>query len=105
MVHHRSAGRDQTLAKLLGILGDVGYPLPDDARILDLGCGNGDSVQALRERGHEAFGCDFQFKEGPHRERLERQSPARSITPSSTTTAPAQRAARSPDEQPNILDI
>ena len=61
------------MAKLLGILGDVGYPLPDDARILDLGCGNGDSVQALRERGHEAFGCDFQFKEGPHRERLERQ--------------------------------
>lgn len=37
---------------------------------LDIGCGNGDNVESLIRKGHIAFGCDFQFKEGKHATKL-----------------------------------
>lgn len=35
-----------------------------DATLLDVGCGNGNNVQSLRESGYDCFGCDVEFKEG-----------------------------------------
>lgn len=40
------------------------------AKVLDLGCGNGDVVQAWRDLGYQAYGCDFKFKQGERVERL-----------------------------------
>ena len=34
-------------------------PLPNEAVILELGCGKGQMVQELRREGYAAFGCDF----------------------------------------------
>ena len=51
-------------------------PLLDWSRVkraLDLGCGNGNSVQALSEIGYDVLDCDMQSKQGPHREQLQRQ--------------------------------
>lgn len=33
--------------------------LPPRARVLDVGCGNGEFLVAARERGHDVFGLDF----------------------------------------------
>lgn len=37
-----------------------------NARILDYGCGAGEIVQALRQRGFEAFGCDVFYEGGDY---------------------------------------
>ena len=51
-----------------------GFVLPDGARVLDLGCGNGSGVAALLALGYEAVGCDLRLrKSGPHRDRLYRE--------------------------------
>ena len=51
-----------------------GFVLPDGARVLDLGCGNGSGVAALLALGCEAVGCDLRLrKSGPHRDRLYRE--------------------------------
>ncbi len=42
----------------LRIVRDAGIDLPSGARILDLGCGNGDTVVALRNAGYDAWGCE-----------------------------------------------
>jgi SAM-dependent methyltransferase len=47
----------------LAILSDAGFEIPNGARILDLGCGEGDSVRALREAGYDAWGCDIDLWE------------------------------------------
>ena len=47
------------LRKLLCLPGDLGHPINPGATVLDLGCGNGDRVQRLREAGYDALGCDF----------------------------------------------
>ncbi|NMB90243.1 MAG: class I SAM-dependent methyltransferase [Chloroflexi bacterium] len=60
---------------------DCGYPLPSQATILDLGCGNGNVVQACRDHGIHAFGCDIKFKPGPHAAELERKGWMRKIEP------------------------
>src|SRR5215212_4723809 len=50
--------------------------LPRAARVLDCGCGNGLSVDLLRERGLDAWGNDlsqlrkWQWREREHRDRL-----------------------------------
>ena len=41
------------------------------SKILDLGCGNGDVVNAYRKRGLECYGCDFEFKPGSNVQILE----------------------------------
>ncbi len=35
-------------------------------KVLDVGCGNGDSVNYLRKEGFDAYGIDVQYKKGPH---------------------------------------
>jgi SAM-dependent methyltransferase len=67
------------LDKLLGVPRDLGRPVPDGGRLLDLGCGGGSRVQALCDRGYDALGCDLQFKDGPHRADLERLGRIRRI--------------------------
>ena len=49
---------------LLKILEDEGCIITPEDKILDFGCGNGSLVQALREDGYDAAGCDLQFKAG-----------------------------------------
>ena len=51
-----------------------GFVLPDGARVLDLGCGNGSGVAALLALGCEAVGCDLRLRKSwPHRDRLYRE--------------------------------
>ena len=38
----------------------------NDAKILDVGCGNGDLVSLMRQNGYDAFGIDIEFKDGKH---------------------------------------
>jgi SAM-dependent methyltransferase len=52
------------------IIRELGFKLKPGATVLDLGCGNGSVVKEYRGLGHEAFGCDFAFKEGPDVEGL-----------------------------------
>jgi SAM-dependent methyltransferase len=49
----------------LGVLSAAGIKIPDAARILDLGCGEGDSVRALRAAGFDARGCDIALRDTP----------------------------------------
>lgn len=52
----------QRLYSQLGIIKDLGYTLQEDAVVLDLGCGNGNLVNAYRKNGYQAYGCDFDFR-------------------------------------------
>lgn len=45
----------------LGILRRAGISIPAGARILDMGCGEGRAVRALRDAGFDAWGCDIAF--------------------------------------------
>ena len=64
----------------LGIINDMGYNLDQQSVILDLGCGNGNLVKAYRDNGFQAYGCDFQFKEGPFVDDMLHQSIIRTIS-------------------------
>ena len=64
----------------LGLLADLGHALSVPSRICDLGCGNGNGVREYLALGHDAYGCDLQFKEGPHVGDLERAGRLRRIT-------------------------
>jgi SAM-dependent methyltransferase len=79
MTNSLTMSRDRGLDKLLGVPGDVGHPIPAGARVVDLGCGNGNRVRALLDRGYDACGCDIRFKEGPHRAELEAERRIRTI--------------------------
>lgn len=46
----------------LNILNDIGYPLHANAVVLDLGCGTGHLVQAYKNGGYDAYGCDFEYR-------------------------------------------
>lgn len=46
------------------ILMETGSELKVGATILDVGCGNGETVKELIMRGYSAYGCDLKFKEG-----------------------------------------
>ncbi len=50
-------------SKVLLTLRDLGREAGQTSSILDFGCGDGDGVKGLRERGYEAFGCDLKFRE------------------------------------------
>jgi SAM-dependent methyltransferase len=45
------------------ILADAGHSLPQGARVLDFGCGEGASVRALRSLGFDALGCDVVLRD------------------------------------------
>jgi len=47
----------------LGVIAAAGIKIPDGARILDLGCGEGNTVRALRAAGFDAWGCDVALRD------------------------------------------
>lgn len=47
------------------ILTESGLPPVLNARVLDLGCGNGAVVRGWLDLGFDAHGCDLRFKQGP----------------------------------------
>ena len=52
--------------RFLCVVKELGHNLGQQSIILDFGCGNGELVNEFRKRGFFAFGCDLNFKEGPH---------------------------------------
>jgi ubiquinone/menaquinone biosynthesis C-methylase UbiE len=63
-----------TIARLqANILTSAGCPLHKGMRILDVGCGNGETVRELRALGFDAYGCDFAFKPGSSVEQLKNE--------------------------------
>ena len=55
---------DSVVAQQLAVITTCGGAVEPGARVLDLGCGNGDLVLVYRERGFDGFGCDMTFKPG-----------------------------------------
>ncbi|HVM18165.1 MAG TPA: class I SAM-dependent methyltransferase [Gaiellaceae bacterium] len=45
------------------LMGELGYRVAAGARVLDFGCGDGVLVQAYREAGFQAYGCDIVLPE------------------------------------------
>jgi SAM-dependent methyltransferase len=43
----------------IAVLEDQGYKIDKNSVIVDFGCGEGNSVLALRKQGYKAFGCDM----------------------------------------------
>ena len=56
---------DRTAEWILCVLKHAGNPVSKSSKVLEIGCGNGEMVHALRNRGIDAVGCDLRFKEGP----------------------------------------
>ena len=56
---------ERTAGWVLCVLKQIGNPVRKGARVLEIGCGNGEMVHALRDRGIDALGCDLRFKSGP----------------------------------------
>jgi len=54
----------------LSLVGACGMSIHSGARILDLGCGNGDLVHLYRKNGLDCYGCDLAFKPGEHVDQL-----------------------------------
>jgi 2-polyprenyl-3-methyl-5-hydroxy-6-metoxy-1,4-benzoquinol methylase len=44
--------------------------ITNDNKILDVGCGNGDLVNFMRQENYDAFGIDLEFKDGKHTSNL-----------------------------------
>ena len=65
----------------LNTLRAIGKKLPEQMTVLDLGCGNGSMVMQLVFDGHDAYGCDFQYKQGPYVEQLSQENRIRIIDP------------------------
>jgi ubiquinone/menaquinone biosynthesis C-methylase UbiE len=63
----------------IAILEDAGFRVPEGAKILDLGCGNGNLVAEYRRAGYRAYGCDLAFKPGPNTDELARKGHIRRI--------------------------
>lgn len=77
------------LAKLQrDILRDEGWSFGNDQCVLDLGCGNGSTVQAWLDLGFQAYGCDFKFKEGKQVEPLRKANRIHCIASSASYRLP-----------------
>lgn len=59
-------GVHAVVERRLRALALAGVRLDAGARVLDLGCGNGDTVASLLHRGYDARGCDLGFRPGPN---------------------------------------
>jgi SAM-dependent methyltransferase len=57
----------------LGILNELGCPIGRDSRVLDFGCGEGNTVYAFRKLGYSAYGTDVKSPESDIRPRLEQE--------------------------------
>lgn len=75
--------KSRRVEQQLNILRELGCSIEERASILDLGCGNGDTVQAYRNLSYEAFGADINFKKGPNVAGLEKERYIRTIDPES----------------------
>ena len=53
----------ERLRHQLGIVRAAGIEVQDGVRILDLGCGEGNAVRALRAAGFDAWGCDISLRD------------------------------------------
>lgn len=69
------------VGQITGTLAALGRACEPDSRVLDFGCGAGNLVQAFRDAGYDAFGCDLAFKDGPEVERLSASGIIRLIDP------------------------
>ena len=58
------------LAHQFAIITDAGYTITPGMRVLDLGCGEGVRVAALRAAGYEVFGCDVEMRTTPQAKAL-----------------------------------
>lgn len=70
--------REQTnpayyLQVLLGVLQEQGVEIPPTCRILDFGCGEGQAVYDLRQRGLQAFGVDITPRHEAIQQRLKKE--------------------------------
>ncbi|WP_250657359.1 class I SAM-dependent methyltransferase [Alkalimarinus coralli] len=54
----------------LHLLDSLNNTLGQGAYILDLGCGAGGLVKAMRDQGYNGYGCDLSFKEGDFTDEL-----------------------------------
>ena len=63
----------------LAILAAAGVEVRPDTRILDLGCGEGNSVRALRDAGFDVSGCDIALWDSPVARELEAAGHIRKI--------------------------
>lgn len=57
---------ERVSAWLLCVTQRLGVAPRPGLRVLELGCGNGEMVHSMRNRGLEAFGCDLEYKAGEH---------------------------------------
>ena len=54
------------------ILAAAGFEISKGTRILDIGCGEGENVRAMRADGYDAWGCDIGLRDTPRsREMIE----------------------------------
>ena len=68
------------LAHQFAIIMDAGYTITPGMRVLDLGCGEGVCVAALRAAGYEVFGCDVEMRTTPQAKALIQQGLLLEIT-------------------------
>lgn len=54
----------------LRVIENAGFKLQPGMAILDLGCGEGNTVRALREMGYDAWGCDISLWDTPRAQAL-----------------------------------
>jgi SAM-dependent methyltransferase len=66
----REPGQRRLVSFFSAIAADVGRPIAARATVLDFGCGDGGAVDAWRETGRDAFGCDLALERSDDRLRL-----------------------------------
>lgn len=59
------AGLRYRIRHQLAIVRRLGFAVPPGTRILDLGCGEGTTVRALRAAGYDAWGCETVLRDSP----------------------------------------
>lgn len=69
-----------TPEKLLNLFRVANIYPSDKSKVLDFGCGAGNTVQSFRGLGMHIEGCDIQFKKGPYVERLSQEGIIKRIT-------------------------
>ena len=62
MTERRRGDAESRADQLLRILQEIDAPLSKNTRVLDLGCGEGKLVAALRNLGVDAYGCDLRVR-------------------------------------------
>ena len=66
----RAPGQRSLVRFFNAVAADVGKPIGAQATVLDFGCGDGGAVDAWRETGREALGCDVELERSDERLRL-----------------------------------